>query len=108
MYDDAEDEEGEGNEKGNNGHVNGAGDDQATVSVVIGRKLKLLMQLTVLRIRDIFVRIRIRGSVPPTNVSRSDSVVPAIFVSDLLDDNKKLKGFLGCHFEVIFTLFFKD
>jgi hypothetical protein len=44
MYDDAEDdEEGEGNEKGNNGHVNGAGDDQATVSVVIGRKLKLLM-----------------------------------------------------------------
>ncbi len=43
MYDDAEDEEGEGNEKGNNGHVNGSGDDQATVSVVIGRKLKLLM-----------------------------------------------------------------
>jgi hypothetical protein len=35
MYDDAEDEEGEGNEKGNNGHVNGAGDDQATFSVVL-------------------------------------------------------------------------
>jgi hypothetical protein len=50
--------------------------------------------LAVLRIRDILVRIRIRGSVPLTNGSGS-----AVFVSDLQDGNLKLL--------LVFAYFFK-
>jgi hypothetical protein len=45
---------------------------------------------SVLRIRDILVRIQIRGSVPLTNGSGS---APAIFVIDLQDGNKKQFSF---------------
>jgi hypothetical protein len=46
----------------------------------------------VLQIRDILVRIRVRGSVPLTNGSRSES---CYFVSDLQDAKKILFAFLS-------------
>jgi len=65
--------------------------------------------VAVLRIRDMLVRIRIRGSVPLTKdpdpaIFVSD--LSAIFVSDLQDGNKKII-FCLLLFEVIFTLFSK-
>jgi hypothetical protein len=54
--------------------------------------------------RDILVRIRIRGSVPLTHGIRIPAPDPAIFVLDLQDANKKL--YLLFTFEGIFTAFF--
>jgi hypothetical protein len=70
-------------------------------------KIYLVTFPTVLRIRDIFVRIRIRGSVPLTNgsgLNRDPTPDPAIFVSDLRDG----KIFCLLLFDAIFTSFFKD
>ncbi len=44
-----------------------------------------------LRIHEILIRIRIRGSIPLTNGSDPD---PAIFVTDLQDVNNKLLVYL--------------
>jgi hypothetical protein len=44
---------------------------------------------TVLRIHDILVQIRIRGSLPLTNGCTDSD--PSIFVNDLQDANKKQK-----------------
>jgi hypothetical protein len=78
------------------------------------------VKISVLRIHDILVWIRIRRSMPLTNGSGSgfgsgswildpDS---AIFVIDLQDASKKLiflyNFFCFLHFEGTFTLFFKD
>ncbi len=53
--------------------------------------------LSVFRVRDILVRIRILGSVPLTSGSHCD---PALFVKDLQDANKKY--FFSCKFECFF------
>ncbi len=57
-------------------------------------------------IRDILVRIRIRGSVQTEPDSDPD---PAIFVSDLQDSNKKIFSTFFCLllFEAIFSSFFE-
>ncbi len=62
---------------------------------------------TVLRIREILVRIRIRGSISLTTVMDPD---PVIFVADLQHINKKFKFFwlITELFEGTFTSFFKD
>ncbi len=60
----------------------------------------------VLRIPDIIVRIRIRGSVPLTYIVDPD---PAIFVSDLQDGNKKNYNlFCFLLFEATLTSVFKE
>ncbi len=62
--------------------------------------------IPVFRIRDILVRIRIRGSVPLTSGSFSD---PALFVSDLQEPKKIfVQIFLLLFFKGTFTSFFKD
>jgi hypothetical protein len=70
--------------------------------------------LTELRIHDILVWIRIRGSMPLTNGSGSWILDPdpAIFVTDLQDANKKIilvtNFFCRLLFEGTFTSFFKE
>jgi hypothetical protein len=64
----------------------------------------------VLRIHDILVWIRIRGSMPLTNGSADPDVDPdpAIFVTDLQDANKKIiftNKFYYRTFEGTFTVF---
>jgi hypothetical protein len=65
-------------------------DDEQNVQVEHFDKRIIRLLDAVLRIRDILVWIRIRGAVPPSSGSGLDSVPasdPAIFVSDLQDEN---------------------
>ncbi len=62
----------------------------------------MLGSQAVMRIHDIFVSIRIHGSMPLTNGSRSGADPdPSIFIVDLQDANKKLilkKSFSAYYF----------
>jgi hypothetical protein len=79
------------------------------LKLILSGDILFFCLVAVLRIRDMLVRIRIRGSVPLTKdpdpaIFVSD--LSAIFVSDLQDGNKKII-FCLLLFEVIFTLFSK-
>jgi hypothetical protein len=67
----------------------------------------------VLRIRDMLVRIRIRGSVPLTNVSGCDPDRAILSVTfKMITKNKKIFVSVFCLFPVLFeatfTSFYKD
>jgi hypothetical protein len=79
-----------------------------TASSYLFKKTYFVVFKAALRIRDILIRIRIRGSVPQINGFRTDSGSCYFFFSDLQDgNNKKFIDFLliTVLFEATFTSF---